>query len=195
MSELYPWGGKYKTADPESPVAVVTLNTDFDFPEDKVAIWGKMKTENLGIEKVIANVISNPHIRFMIICGEEIRGHRSGNTLKALIENGIDEKGRIIDAPGAVPYIENIEKEAVERFRKQVSVIDKIDVTEKEQIIDIINSKIEDDPGRYGEPFITIKIKKEKRSKLEADIALHSSLNITPWGEISSADKDNMIRN
>ncbi len=195
MSETYPWGGKYRTGDPESPIAVVTLNTDFDFPEDKVAIWGKMKTENLGIEKVIANVISNPYIRFLIICGEEIRGHRSGHTLKAIIENGIDEKGRIIDAPGAVPYIENVERDAVERFREQVSVIDKIDVTDREPIIDVIDSKLEDNPGRFGEPFIAIKVKKEEKSKLEADIALHASPRIKPWGEISPADKDNTISN
>ena len=195
MSDLYPWGGKYNTGNPESPVAVVTLDTDFDFPEDKVAIWGKMKTENLGIEKVIANVISNPYIRFLIICGKEIRGHRSGNTLKAIAENGLDENGRIIDAPGAVPYIENIESEAVERFRKQVCVIDKIDITEREPIMEEINSISEDDPGRFGEPFIAIKVKKEEKSKLKADLALHASLNITPWGEISSADKDNTISN
>lgn len=195
MSDLYPWGGKYNRGNLKSPIAVVTLDTDFDFPEDKVAIWGKMKTENLGIEKVIANVISNPYIRFLIICGEEIRGHRSGNTLKAIAENGIDEKGRIIDAPGAVPYIENIEKEAVERFRKQVSVIDKIDVTEKEAIMEEINSKLEDDPGKFGEPFIAIKVEIEEESRMEADLALHASLNITPWGEISSADKDNTISN
>ncbi|MFW5904557.1 MAG: tetrahydromethanopterin S-methyltransferase subunit A [Thermoplasmatota archaeon] len=193
MSDLYPWGGKYKTGHLESPIAVVTLNTDFDFPEDKVAIWGKMKTENLGIEKVIANVISNPYIRFVIICGEEIRGHRSGNTLKALIENGIDEKGRIIDAPGAVPYIENIENDAVERFRKQVTMIDKIDVTKKESILEVINSKLKKNPDKFGEPFIAIKVKKEEKSKLEADIALHVSLKLTPWGEISSAEKDSTI--
>ncbi len=190
MSDLYPWGGKYRTGSAESPVAVVTLNTDFDFPEDKVAIWGKMKTENLGIEKVIANVISNPNIRFLIICGEEIRGHNSGNSLKAVIKNGIDDNGKIIEAPGAVPYIENISKEAVERFRDQISVIDKIDITEKEKILDVINSKLEENLGRFDDPFIAIRIKNEEKSKLEADLALHASLKISPWGKISPAENE-----
>jgi len=190
MSDPYPWGGKYKIGNQESPVAVVTLNTDFDFPEDKVAIWGKMKTENLGIEKVIANVISNPNIRFLIICGEEIRGHKSGKSLKAIIKNGIDENGKIIKAPGAVPYIENISKDAVKRFRDQISVIDRIDITEKNKILDIINSKIEENPAPFGDPFIAIRIGSSEKSKLEADLALHTSLKINPWGKIISAENE-----
>ncbi|MFP4051200.1 MAG: tetrahydromethanopterin S-methyltransferase subunit A [Thermoplasmata archaeon] len=190
MSELYPWGGKYKTGNKNSPIAVVTLDTEFHFPEDKVAIWGKMKTENLGIEKVIGNIISNPNIRFLIICGKEIRGHRSGNSLKAIVKNGIDEKSRIIEAPGAVPYIENISEEAVERFREQVEVIDKIDETEEKTILESIESYINKDPGKYGEPYIAIRIKDKKKSKLKADLALHASLKVTPWGDISAAGSE-----
>lgn len=190
MNELYPWGGKYKTGDEESPIAVVTLNSEFDFSDENVAIWGKMKTENLGIEKVIANVISNPNIRFLIICGDEIRGHRSGNSLIALIENGIDENGRIIDAPGAVPYIENISREAVDRFREQVEAVDKIDVEDEDDIKNSIKTFSSKNPGSYGDPYIAIRIKKKEKSKLEADLALHSSLKISPWGDVSSAEHE-----
>ncbi len=43
-----------------------------------------IKTENLGLEKVIANIISNPNIRFILLCGTEVKGHLSGQTLAAL---------------------------------------------------------------------------------------------------------------
>ncbi len=190
MSEIYPWPGDYRTGDPSSPIAVVTLGRKLDFDADKVAIWGPMRTENLGIEKVIANVISNPNIRFLIICGNEIRGHKSGRSLVELVKNGIDEKGKIIGSPGAVPYIENISEEAVDRFREQVEVIDLIDINSKERVEEAINEAREKDPGSFGEPYTAIKIEKKERSKFHADFALHSSLRISPWGQITSFESE-----
>ncbi len=184
-SELYPWPGKYETGDHKSPVAVVTLDEKFEIPPHRTAIWGPMKTENLGIEKVVANTISNPYIRFLIVCGKEIRGHKSGASLVCLAMNGIDDMGRIIDAPGAVPYIENINQDAVERFRDQVEVIDLVGTTDIEEICKAIDTAHKKDPSTYGEPYIALSIKEKKMSKLEADLALHASLNVSPWGDIS----------
>ena len=63
--------GDYIVGDPESPVAVTTLAShNEDIPAAAgAAIAGPCKTENLGIEKVVANIISNPNIRFLILCG------------------------------------------------------------------------------------------------------------------------------
>ena len=36
---------------------------------DGLAIVGTMHTENLGIERLIKNVLANPHIRFLLLCG------------------------------------------------------------------------------------------------------------------------------
>ena len=65
--------GDYIVGDPESPVAVTTLAShNEDIPAAAgAAIAGPCKTENLGIEKVVANIISNPNIRFLILCGAE----------------------------------------------------------------------------------------------------------------------------
>ncbi len=188
MSELYPWPGDYEIGDSESCVAVITLSEHFKFDEEKVAIWGPMRTENLGIEKVIANVLSNPNIRFILICGEEIKGHRSGQTLIALIENGLEENGRIIGSTGAVPYVENISEEAVDRFRDQVEPVDLIGIDSKEEIESVIERYLEMDPGSYGDPYKAVKIEEREESAFEADFALHSSLKISPWGEISSME-------
>ncbi|MFO7791359.1 MAG: tetrahydromethanopterin S-methyltransferase subunit A [Candidatus Saliniplasma sp.] len=188
MSDLYPWKGNYHIGNEDSPVAVVTLDDKFEFPDEKVAIWGPMKTENLGIEKVITNTLSNPKIRSLIICGAEVRGHRSGHTFIKLSENGIDEEGRIIDAPGAVPYIENISKEAVNRFREQVEVIDMIGVTSNEEILKAVEEARERDPGSFGEPFQAISIKKREKHSFQTDMALHSKIHVSPWGEISDQE-------
>ncbi|MFQ6051080.1 MAG: tetrahydromethanopterin S-methyltransferase subunit A [Candidatus Hydrothermarchaeota archaeon] len=151
--------GDYKVKDSRDPIAVVTLSSDFDF--DDVAIIGPLKTENIGIEKVIANVISNPNIRFLIVCGEEVQGHKPGITFKALYENGIDERGKIINAEGAIPYIENIPREAIERFRRQVEFLDMVGITDRKKIYEVIKKCLERNPGPFDEPPYIIEEKKE----------------------------------
>ena len=188
MSDLYPWPGKYSIGDRSSNIAIVTLDEDFSFDKYEIAIWGPMKTENLGIERVVANVISNPNIRYLIICGKEIRGHRSGRSLVCLHRNGIDDKGKIIEAPGAVPYIENISKEAVTRFREQVEAIDLIGVTEKDVIVDLIDDLKKDRKGSYGEPFISIEINRDETKIADTDFSLHSSISITKHGFIKERE-------
>ena len=129
--------GDYIVGDPESPVAVVTLashNEDVGAAAG-AAISGPCKTENLGIEKVIANTVSNPNIRFMILCGAEVQGHITGESIKALHANGCDpEKKKITGAPGAIPFVENIPMDGVERFQNQMEIVDLIDVEDAGQI-------------------------------------------------------------
>ena len=122
--------GDYIVGDPESPVAVTTLAShNEDIPAAAgAAIAGPCKTENLGIEKVVANIISNPNIRFLILCGAEVQGHITGQSIQALHENGCDpEKKKITGATGAIPFVENIPMEGVERFQQQVELVDMID--------------------------------------------------------------------
>jgi len=192
-NQYYPWGGEFTTGNPESPVAVVTLARELELPLDRVAIHGKMKTENLGIEKVVANVISNPHIRFLIVFGEEIRGHRAGGSIIALHRHGIDGSKRIVEAPGAVPYIENIKDEAIVRFREQVEVIDLLNNTDMETLLQTIDDCLERNPGSFGEPYIAIQIKvgkKEGGFQSAGDIlALHNSLIVDPYLEVRAMEQ------
>ena len=85
--DYYPWGGEFTACSPDGRVAVVLLNIEYT-PPNTVAIYGSLKTENIGIEKIVANVISNPHIRYLIVCGDDIRGHSSGSSLITLQKNG-----------------------------------------------------------------------------------------------------------
>jgi len=178
-------GGDYKIGDEKGSIAVATLdNKMFELVEmEKVAIVGTLKTENIGIERVILNIISNPNIRFLIVCGEEIKGHRTGGTLISLHKNGIDKKRRVIDAPGAIPYIENLPPKAIERFREQVEIVNMLGETDIEKVKSKIieYSKIEKEP--FGEPmFVKVekrggkKVKKEKDAKSldakEAEVAI-----------------------
>ena len=180
--EYYPWGGEFTTCDSKSCVAVVLLNTEY-VPSDKVAIYGPLKTENIGVEKIVANTISNPNIRYLIICGEEIRGHKSGKSLVCLNKNGIDETNRIRDAPGAIPYIENLDKEAIERFQEQMEIIDLIGITNKEEIDKIIENCLEKPLPCFGDSYIAIRIAPEA-AKLDDKRALHSNIIVDYLGKV-----------
>jgi tetrahydromethanopterin S-methyltransferase subunit A len=149
--------GDYHAGDAESPVVVVTVGSHLDEQavcDAGAAMCGSCKTENLGLEKIVANVIANPNIRFIITCGTEVKGHLSGQCLIALHANGL-EGGKIVGAKGAIPFIENLTDEGVQRFREQVEIVD---IMESEDM-GTIKAKIEElkgrDPGAFdGDPIV-----------------------------------------
>jgi len=182
-NNYYPWGGDFTVCNPNSCVAIVLLNIEYE-PPKKVAIYGFLKTENIGIEKIVANVISNPNIRYLIICGEEIRGHKSGSSLVALNLNGTDKNNKIINAPGAIPYIENLNKDALKRFQDQIEIIDLIGITDENHINRIIDESIFANPKAFREPYIAIKITPKTGIVIDDKRALHSKVIIDYLGKI-----------
>ncbi|RLE49399.1 MAG: tetrahydromethanopterin S-methyltransferase subunit A [Candidatus Methanomethylicota archaeon] len=159
--------GEIKVGDPKGPVAVAALASETivkDIAETPgVAIVGPVKTENIGIEKVIANVISNPNIRYLIVCGTEVTGHVTGGSLKALYEHGIQPDKRIKNAPGAIPYVEHLSEEVVDRFRRQVQLIDMINVEDVGAIKAKIAELVANDPGAFPEPPMVVKVEVEEK--------------------------------
>jgi tetrahydromethanopterin S-methyltransferase subunit A len=125
-------------------VAVVTLAC-LDLPQKIIdrlpaglAIAGKLETENIGIDKLVKNVTANPHLRYLVIAGIDSVGHHSGQTLLALVENGVDPAGRVIGALGKRPVLKNVSPAEVEAFRRQIQVVDLIGCEDPERISDLI---------------------------------------------------------
>lgn len=122
--------GEYFVVDETAPVAVSTLSSVqlaeglARLKPDGLAIAGKTETENIGIDKIVKNVITNPSIQFLVIAGSESRGHQSGDTLIAVAQNGIDQNGRVIGAGGKHPVLRNVTSEEVAAFREQVQIVD-----------------------------------------------------------------------
>ncbi|MGD2072196.1 MAG: tetrahydromethanopterin S-methyltransferase subunit A [Candidatus Thorarchaeota archaeon] len=171
-----PASGDFEVGNPQSCVAICTLGKKFDIPTN-YAIIGTCKTENIGIERVIINIISNSNIRFLILSGPEVPGHRTGESIAALHKFGIDtETRRIINAPGAIPYIENVSLEGIERFRSQVEFIDLMNKTDSEEIAAVVRELENKNPGPYSEPPIWIDFRgaptKSRKARISADVSL-----------------------
>lgn len=183
-----PEDGSYLRGNDYSPVAVVILlHTAYDkIPEflkelSKIsveagaALAGFLQTENIGLEKIICNIVANPNIRYIILCGVESAGHHPGQTFEEFVRNGVNDKRKIIGAESLTPYLYNISLEAIEQFRKQVNLISLLIEDNRKLRIDpetirkIINCCIQEqptsflnftlnDPGAYPEPPIFQKI-------------------------------------
>lgn len=150
-----PVSGEYITGDPESQAAVITLASELDKERltQHCALVGSMKTENIGIEKVVANIVSNTNIRYLVICGAEVHGHLSGDAVMAMHRSGIDEEGRITEAKGAIPYITNIDIDTINIWRSQVEVIDLINVEDMDRIVQTIDGLAQKEEFE-GEPLL-----------------------------------------
>lgn len=190
---LYPWRGEFTVGSAKSQVAIDTLASRMDFPPELVAIWGQHKTENLGIEKIVANVVSNPNIRYLILCGAEVRGHRSGQSIASLHANGVDADGRIIGATGAVPYIENVPQEAIARFREQVELVDMVGVTSAEKVAARARELASKPKPYFGEPMIVEFAEREKAgcrmAGLAGKVSLHKDILLDPYLEVEPMAK------
>ncbi len=134
--EYPPEKGRYVRGNDFSPVAVCVILDTFDYaiPSDLnelvmagadtgAALSGMLQTENVGIEKIICNIIANPNIRYMVLCGRESTGHMPGESLLALKQNGIDNNKQIIGSTALTPQLANIPVELIERFREQIITI------------------------------------------------------------------------
>jgi hypothetical protein len=49
-----------------------------------LAIAGRCDTENIGIEKVVLNLLANSRIRWLVLCGVEAVGHRAADAFLRL---------------------------------------------------------------------------------------------------------------
>jgi tetrahydromethanopterin S-methyltransferase subunit A len=137
--------------------------------EAGAALSGTLQTENIGLEKVICNIVSNPNIRYLVVCGPESPGHLVGDAILALAANGVDAGKRIIGARAPTPFLFNIPPSFVERFRQQVKVIDLVNEGSPDVLRQAVWACYQEkptafrnymlcDPGAFPEPPLSGKI-------------------------------------
>jgi len=168
--EYPPEEGCYLRGNDYSPVAVVVLlnrrreETPTELEalvrtavESGAALAGTLQTENIGIEKIICNTVANPNIRYILLCGPESAGHMTGEALAALIENGMDDRKRIVGATAPTPYLFNIRPQFVDRFRKQIILIDCINEGTPDLIREVVSACYQEKPVLFrGHPLCDI---------------------------------------
>ena len=153
--------GTYVVGDPTAPIAVCVLTSSGMMAPlaaaPGVAIAGEVQTANLGLERIVLNVVANPAIRFLLICGRESRLFRPGQSLAALLENGVDKAGLVRGAHGYEPVLRSVHVETVARFRAQVELVDwtgELDVAEVRRQVESLARRRPPamPPGEDGQP-------------------------------------------
>ncbi|MCU0914203.1 MAG: hypothetical protein MUC88_06545 [Planctomycetes bacterium] len=177
-----PEEGCYVRGPDDSPVAVAVILqwTRGRMPPDierlvaagvesGAALAGTVRTENIGLEKILGNLVANPNIRYLVVCGPESPDHLVGDALRALSRDGLDAQRRIIAARAPAPFLVSIPEEFVTRFRRQIAVLDLVNESSPDVLREAVRAAQQpeptrfrdytlSDPGAYPEPALAGKI-------------------------------------
>ncbi len=193
-----PEEGRYLRGNDYSPAAVVAILNTYDFKipqritdivrvsiEAGAALAGTLQTENIGIEKIVANVVANPNIRYIVLCAVESPGHLCGDALIALLEHGVDEQKKIIGTEALTPFLYNLPIESIERFRKQVKLINLLNEGNPEEIKNAVWACYQEEPTEFREYLLH-----DPGAFPEPPIVKPITWRITePWKEVSEAEE------
>ncbi|MEM5869659.1 MAG: thymidylate synthase [Candidatus Aenigmatarchaeota archaeon] len=143
----------------KSPLAICTLwSKKEDFlvlPKENFCVIGNLYT-TYGINSLIKNLLANPRIKHLIVCGEDLS--KTGEALINLFKNGLDENYKII---GSSAYIDkSIPRDKIEILRKNVEIIDLRNRENVREEIKKIGEKIPTIGEFFMEPFF---VKEEAR--------------------------------
>lgn len=141
---ILPIPEEYYFGNPDSSIAICTLssiNLLKNFANSKIldhiSIVGRLLSENKGIDSIIEYVNKNQKIKTIIVCGNEVSGHKAGHSLFELHENGIDENKRIINSTSPDPYL-TVSKSQIHYFQNNVTLVNFINETNYETILNKI---------------------------------------------------------
>jgi tetrahydromethanopterin S-methyltransferase subunit A len=104
---------------------------------NKISIVGRLLSENKGIDEIIKFSTNEKSLKSLLLCGEEVKGHLSGQTLIALKKNGIDQNKKVINAAAPSPFLACTNHE-IEYFRNHINIINKIGLKNIDKIKDIV---------------------------------------------------------
>lgn len=140
-----------RVGNPNACVGIVTLWTPIDtlWPEldqKKIAAIGQLKTPGAGIDGIIRTCASNRAIRYLVVCGREMKEGVGGQALMNLIENGVDQRRSIISGPEGAKISDMIPIEEIDKFRKNLTLINLRGVVDPAKIQETISKFPYKDP-------------------------------------------------
>lgn len=118
--------------NPNSDIAICTLSSIGLLKQiansnifDRISIVGRLLSENKGIDQIILHLNKNKKIKKLIVCGKEVWGHKAGDSLFRLYQNGIDNNARIINSISPDPFL-TVSKSQIAYFQKEITLINMI---------------------------------------------------------------------
>jgi tetrahydromethanopterin S-methyltransferase subunit A len=143
---IFPISEEVYLGNPKSSISICTLSSilllkniaNSDLMKE-INLVGRLFSENKGIDSIIRYVNSNQNIKILIVCGKEVFGHKSGNSLLDLYNNGINNDGRIINSSSPDPTL-TVTQNEVEKFRHKIKLINKIGITNLKEITKLVKS-------------------------------------------------------
>lgn len=137
---LFPINEEVFFGNPNSSIAVCTLSSMKLLKEIvdsslmlKIAVAGRLLSENKGIDSLVKYIISNKNIKTIFICGQDTHGHRPGHSLLNLYKNGVDNEGRITGSSSPDPVL-TLTQSQIDEFQRQIKLINKIGETSISEI-------------------------------------------------------------
>ncbi|MBU4339239.1 DUF4346 domain-containing protein [Patescibacteria group bacterium] len=166
--------------NPKSQVAVCALWTKKELVAanldlDKISLIGNLYSPKKGISFLIRNILANPKIRYLVICG--LDNSKSGQALADLFQNGF-RKNKKNSHWEAISEIENridieISEQALKFFCQGVKLIDfkgKNDYSELKKIIGGLDQNL---PAFIPEPIFFPEPSKEAVNLFPSEATSH----------------------
>lgn len=137
---LFPISEESYCGNPNSDIAICTLSSIGLLKQiansnifDRISIVGRLLSENKGIDQIISHLNKNKKIKNLIVCGREVWGHKAGDSLYQLYQNGVDINGKIINSISPDPYL-TVSKSQIIYFQKEINFINMINETDFNKI-------------------------------------------------------------
>jgi thymidylate synthase len=144
---------KLHIANVNSNVGIVTLWTPMQailphLNQEQFSVGGQLYSKR-GINFIIRNILANPIIDTIIICGAN--RSESAEALKGFIDNGIDGENNVINVDKA-PIDKEISKDALDEIRKRVKYIDLVGNSSFKAVQEVLNGLPKGDVKPWREP-------------------------------------------
>lgn len=140
-------------ANPNSNVGVCTLWTPKDvilrdLDPQTFSLGGQLYSKR-GINFILRNVLANPIIDTIILCGAD--RSESGEALMKFMHDGID-KECVVKGDDKCEIQKEIDKKSVEAFRKNVKLVDMRGVNDPEDIQKEVSKNLKVKSKKWAEP-------------------------------------------
>lgn len=150
--------GNYIVGSPSSPIAISTLSDDdliealhTELNMDHYALLGTTMTPNIGVEKLVRNIVCNPSISYLILAGKDDADPKVSTVILALHQHGVSEGMRVIGLRRSIT-LKNLTVDEINEFRSRVRVIDMVDVRDPDEISRVVTDIIEHEPHEGERP-------------------------------------------